>query len=195
MRNILIIFAFLIVAVVIGILYVNDNSHGNGRDEHSYDDDHDRSKGKKRRGATFVKNDLYQAECSECHFAYQAALLPKRSWTKVMDGLEDHFDTDASIDKKDEKAILKYLSENAGDQKSYPKDYREIIESIPRNKSPLRITETSAFKEEHEDIPKRLIKQKEVKGLAYCDRCHTTAADGDYEDENIKIPNYGKWDD
>ena len=45
------------------------------------------------------------------------------------------------------------------------------------------------------EIRKNLITQKEVKGLFNCIACHTTADKGIYGERDIKIPNFGRWED
>ncbi|MBU1883863.1 diheme cytochrome c [bacterium] len=138
---------------------------------------------------------LYQKECGSCHMAYQPEFLPKRSWSKMMDTLDNHFETDATLDVNDHKTILTYLTSNAGDSKYTTKHFSKMSNSVPRDEAPLRISQTPYFMKEHRGIPKRLIEQKEVKSIANCAACHTTANQGIYSERAINIPNYGRWDD
>ncbi len=39
-----------------------------------------------------------------------------------------------------------------------------------------------------------LITQKEVKGLFNCTACHQNAKKGIFSDDDVKIPNYGRWE-
>ncbi|WP_345993602.1 diheme cytochrome c [Sulfurimonas sp. HSL-1716] len=137
----------------------------------------------------------YQKECGSCHMAYQPEFLPKRSWNKMMEGLDNHFEVDATLDPKDRKTILAYLTSNAGDSKYRSKHFSKMSNSVAKDEAPLRISETPYFIKEHRKIPKRLIEQKEVKSIANCTACHTTADKGIYSERAIKIPNYGRWDD
>ncbi|SFP93564.1 diheme cytochrome c [Hydrogenimonas thermophila] len=138
---------------------------------------------------------LYKNECGACHMAYQPEFLPKRSWKKMMLTLEDHFGTDATLEKEEFQQILEYLLENASDNKAVYGDIGKMGKRIYPNTSPLRISETPYFKKEHREIPKRFIKQKAVKSLANCNACHTNAQSGSYSEKEIYIPNYGRWDD
>ncbi len=138
---------------------------------------------------------LYEKECGSCHTAYQPEFLPKRSWEKMMADLGNHFDTDASLNKEEKEKILKYLVENAGDVKKVDKEYKEFIESIPKNETPLKISEVPYFVKEHKKIDKKLINQKEVKTISNCVSCHRDAKEGKYLEKNIFIPNYGRWED
>ncbi|WP_457605472.1 diheme cytochrome c [Nitratifractor sp.] len=142
--------------------------------------------------------ELYRQECSSCHMAYQPQFLPKRSWSKMMKSLADHFDTDASLDEEETRKITQYLMDNASDSpngRRVHKDIRKIARSIPRDSTPLRISEAPYFKKEHREIPRKYVRQKEVKSFANCTACHRKAERGDYSERTLIIPNYGRWDD
>ena len=146
-------------------------------------------------GVKPVDNQLYIKECGSCHFAFQAGLLPERSWVKMMNNLENHFNTDATLSKEDYNTILNYLKANSSEKAMDYKRSRKITNSIRANETPLKITEVAYFVRKHNEIPKRMITQKEVGTLSNCMACHTTADKGVYSERAIKIPNYGRWDD
>ena len=146
-------------------------------------------------GVKPVDNELYLKECGSCHFAFQAGLLPERSWVKMMNNLENHFNTDATLAKEDYNTILTYLKENSSEKAMEYKRSRKITNSIRANETPLKITDVSYFIRKHNEIPTRMITQKEVGTLSNCMACHTTADKGIYSERAIKIPNYGRWDD
>ena len=148
-----------------------------------------------KRGVAPVNDDMYLKECASCHFAYQPGLLPEKSWVKLMGDLENHFDTDASLDAVDNKKILKYLISNSAEKFTNYKRSKKINQSISKNETPIAITKTPYFVKKHREIRKNLITQKEVGSLANCMACHTTANKGSYSERDIDIPNYGKWDD
>ena len=127
--------------------------------------------------------------------AYQPEFLPKRSWKKMMSGLEDHFGVDATVEAEDEKMLSVYLRDNAADSKRVGKHFAKTAASIGANDAPLRISNTPYFKKEHSEIPQKYIDQKELKSIANCNACHQTAQQGDYRERGIFIPNYGPWDD
>ena len=182
-------FIWLIAIGVLGVSLVIASS------DEKYEKD-----GKEQTKRTIVKNNtqlkpLYQKECSECHMTYQPEFLPKRSWSKMMNSLDDHFGVDASLDNEDRKKILNYLLSNASDSKRIYGEFREFLESIPKDKTPLKISDIPYFKKEHRKIPKRYITQKEVKSISNCTACHKKAENGGFSEKNIVIPNYGKWED
>lgn len=149
-----------------------------------------------RRGpdVSAVNNQLYADECGSCHFAYQAAFLPERSWRKLMANLEDHFGENAELDEGDRKAIEAYLVNNAGDHSNYRRA-RKFMRSIASGDTPLRITEVPYFVHEHNEIPKRVLQSDQVRSLSNCDVCHQQAVKGSYREREINIPGYGRWDD
>lgn len=146
-------------------------------------------------GVKPVDNELYLNECGSCHFAFQPGLLPERSWVKMMKGLEDHFGSDATLDQIDHNAILKYLEDNSAEKAREYKRSKRMLDSISKSSTPLEITKVRYFVREHNEIPSRFIKQKEVGTLSNCTACHTTASKGLYDEDDIYIPNVGKWDD
>lgn len=140
-------------------------------------------------------NQVYVNECASCHMAYQPEFLPKRSWNKMMDTLNNHFEVDASLAKEDETIIRAFLNKNASDSKRVYGEIGEFADSIGRYATPLAISKLPKFVREHDEIAPRLIAQKEVKSLANCNACHQDAKEGLYRERNILIPNFGRWDD
>lgn len=137
---------------------------------------------------------LYKNECGSCHMAYQPGLLPKRSWDKVMQTLESHFGTDATLEPEDAKSIGQYLTANAADVKGAEKHMARIAATVSAD-APMQISKSAYFVREHREIPMGYVTQPEVKSFANCNACHTTAEKGIYSERGILIPNYGRWDD
>lgn len=119
----------------------------------------------------------WKAECSSCHIAYPAGLLPAASWKAMMGGLDNHFGTDATLDPATAKEILAFLEKNAS---------RRNVDSAA--KPTLRITETRWFQSEHDEVPARLWKDARVKNASNCTACHTKAETGDFNEHNIRLP-------
>ena len=139
-----------------------------------------------------VTNEQYRSECGECHFAYQPGLLPEKSWLKLLDAeaLKNHFGDNAELDKDTLDAIRAYAVENSAD-KSWYKRSRKIANSTADGEAPLRITEVRYIKRTHEDIPEKMIKgNKDVKSQSFCNKCHTQAAKGVFDEDTVQIPNF-----
>lgn len=160
-----------------------------------FSDDERREYRQRSVGVAAVNLPLYKEECGSCHMAYQPGLLPERSWQKIMAGLESHFGDNAELDSNSTKIITDFLKKYSADKSSYRRSTK-IMRSLVKNDSPIRISETPYIKHEHDEIPDKMIKRnQEVKSLANCNACHTTAEKGIYDEDNVKIPGYGKWDD
>lgn len=142
-----------------------------------------------------VNNQLYIKECGSCHFPYQAGLLPSNAWNKMMVNLDNHFNSDATLDDKTFQTLSKYLSDNSAEKNMQYKRSNRIVLSIPAGQIPDSISTTPYMIKKHEDIRKDLITQKEVKGLFNCIACHKTADIGIYGERDINIPNFGRWKD
>jgi hypothetical protein len=70
------------------------------------------------------------------------------------------------------------------------------MRSLSASDTPLRITELPYFRHEHDEIPKRLVKDNpEVGGFSQCDSCHQDAKQGYFSENRVTIPGYGRWDD
>lgn len=144
-----------------------------------------------------VTDTQYLKECGECHFAYPPGLLPAKSWEKLLkaDALKDHFGDNAEIDKETLQAIHDYAVENAAD-KSFYKRSRKIAIATAEGDAPLRIIEVRYIKRKHKEIPEKMVKgNNDVKSLSYCNKCHTQADKGVFDEDTVSIPNYPDWDD
>ena len=136
-----------------------------------------------------VTDAQYIEECGACHFPYQPGLLPEASWKKLLDptALQDHFGDNAELDNETREHILHILLAGSA-EKSWYKRSRKVTASLDTDASPLRITEVPYIKEKHSDIPENLIKQAKVKSLSFCNKCHTKAEKGIYDDDTVDIP-------
>lgn len=146
-------------------------------------------------GIRAVDNPLYAAECGSCHFAYQPGLLPERSWQKLMSGLDDHFGENAELAPEVRKLITDYLIENAGERDG-GKIARGILSTVDAQAVPERITETDYFIRKHDELPPRVWRDNpKVGSLSNCSACHTKADNGNFDEHQVLIPGYGRWED
>jgi len=142
-----------------------------------------------------VDNAFYKEECGSCHFPYQPGLLPARSWQRLMDGLEDHFAENAELEAADAGQLTTYLTENAADTSDYKRS-RGISRSLAKDDAPLRISTTRYFKRKHHELPDRMVKDNpDVRSFSNCELCHERAAQGSYDEHQVKVPGYADWDD
>ena len=112
-----------------------------------------------------------------------------------MANLDNHFNSDATLDDKTFQTLSKYLNDNSAEKNMQYKRSNRIVSSIPAGQIADSISTTPYMIKKHREIRKDLITQKEVKGLFNCIACHTTADKGIYSERDIKIPNFGRWED
>ncbi len=132
---------------------------------------------------------LYKEECGSCHMAYKPSLMATSSWEKLMSKkeLSNHFGEDITYeDQSINNSIKEYLVSNSF---RYPPNFPEVMIS-----KSIRITDMPSIARHHRKIPKKLITQEEVKSISNCVACHVDADKGDFSEENITIPGYGKYD-
>ena len=167
-------------------------------DDGDDDDEEHRGRGwveRMRLDVAPVENGLYREECGSCHMAYQPGLLPARSWARMMDTLDDHFGDNAELDHGTQQTIRDYLTANAADRSDFKRSTK-IARSLGKAETPLRITEIPYFIHKHREVPDRLVSQNpDVGSFSQCQVCHQRADKGIYDDDSVRIPGYGRWDD
>lgn len=132
-------------------------------------------KNKPRVAAPSNQSSKYQQECSACHIAYPAALLPTASWQGLMGSLDKHFGVDASVADADRREISSWLSSHS----------RADGEKPPQN----RITQSAWFKGQHDgELPANVWKRPQVGSPSHCDACHQGAAQGSFDEDSVRIP-------
>jgi hypothetical protein len=134
-----------------------------------------------------VANAKWKAECSSCHMLYHPALLPEKSWQKLMGGLDQHFGENASLDPAARAEVTRFLIANSADKQDNRRS-RRILQSIAAGETPLRISETSYFQAKHDEIPPTTFKRKSVGSQSNCVACHQGAEQGDFSESRVKIP-------
>lgn len=127
--------------------------------------------------APVVPNPAFQAECGSCHVPYPPGLLTAPSWRRIMQGLDRHFDVDASVDAGTAATIGAFLEAHAQDASSRRAD-----------PSALRITETGWFRREHGKIAAATWARADVKSPANCPACHRDAERGTFSERLVRIP-------
>ena len=123
--------------------------------------------------------DIYTQECASCHLAYPPALLPRTSWQKITGSLNKHFGVDASLDASSQQKISQWLMNNAATGKRNSQE--------PPND---RITQSEWFLRKHNrhEVAAEIWKRPAVGSPSNCNACHTKATQGDFEEDNIRIP-------
>lgn len=120
---------------------------------------------------------VYAQECGSCHLAFGAHLLPKTSWSRILQNLERHYGSDASLDAATQKQIHDWLQAQGGQGK-------RAREAPPDD----RITQAAWFERKHRSISAATFKRASIKSPVNCAACHPDAANGDFEDDAVRIP-------
>ncbi len=129
---------------------------------------------------------VFYNECGDCHKVYPPYMLPKRSWKKIMAGLDNHRGeeiTEANITKSQQASILEFLTQNAAET-SQREAAVKVMHSLGERR-PKAITKTPYWRETHKDIPKSVYKQKKIKDKSNCIACHKDFEHGNLDDMNI----------
>lgn len=131
---------------------------------------------------------VYEEECTSCHIGYLAGFLPKKSWTKLMNGLDNHFGQDASLEERVSKDVLDYLTKFAGDSAQATPKAKLLASMIPEDDTPIRITETPYWRRKHGGIKAFVWKRPSVLSRSKCDSCHREADKGLFDERSVKVP-------
>ncbi len=154
------------------------------------DDDHERS-ARLAAGAGTELHARYKSECGACHTAYAPGLLPADDWRAIMGRLDNHYGDNAELAPELRAEITRYLTGNAARGRPTFGAMREAgADLLPR------ITEQRWFRREHREIPGRAVTgNEEVRSFANCTACHRHAERGDFDEDSVRIPGYGRWED
>ena len=123
---------------------------------------------------------VYQQECGACHMAYPPGLLPAASWQHLMANLPRHFGSDASLDKAQHQQIGRWLQAHAGTFKKVARD--------PSPPPQDRISLAPWFVRKHHEIAASTWQRKAIGSAANCAACHAHAAEGNYSEHAVRIP-------
>ena len=124
-----------------------------------------------------VMSEKYRSECASCHLAYPPALLPLATWRRLLGSLDKHYGVDASLEPAEVLEISRWLEPLAG-------TYKKVREEPQED----RITKSAWFVREHRKIEAEVWLRESIKSAANCAACHTTAEQGNYNDDFVRIP-------
>lgn len=119
----------------------------------------------------------YRQECSTCHIAYPPGMLPADSWQRILNGLDHHFGTNASLDPPSVKQLHGWLTAHAA--KAQP------VTSVPPED---RITRSTWFMSVHDEVPASTWRNPAIKSASNCAACHTHADQGNFDERYARIP-------
>ena len=124
----------------------------------------------------------YAKECGACHMPFPAQYLPKRSWDRILGGLDQHFGENAALPPKALVSVKAYLENHAGDVGSPPS---RAMHGVAPGVTPIRITEMPFWVSIH-SRPRieAEMQRRKIKSKSNCSACHKTNADGMIGDDD-----------
>lgn len=121
------------------------------------------------------QNTLWNSECGSCHLPFHPALLPLRSWEKMLSEQNAHFGESLGLDAN----TLEQLALFARAQAS---------EKFPAGEAPQRITTTAAWLHTHRRISEPVWHDKKIATQSNCAACHRDATNGTFAPSEIAVP-------
>jgi len=109
-------------------------------------------------------DEVWRVECSACHMAYLPKWLSAGNWRKMMQGLDQHFGSNASVGDREREEITAFLLQHAtlNDESRYSAET-------------LRITNTQWFLQGHGPNAAHFWVKGQVGNAANCTSCHKGA--------------------
>ena len=120
---------------------------------------------------------VFTEECGACHVAYPGKLMPAADWSKVLGSLDRHYGVDASLDPQVLAAVAGHLGSKPSGTKA-----GDSSQALPR------ITTSSWFRKEHDEVSAKTWSSPAVKSAANCSACHPGAGRGDFNEHSVRIP-------
>jgi len=116
-----------------------------------------------------VKEPVVVKECGACHMVYPPALLPARSWSKIINDLGNHFGDDATLPAATQARILDFYGRNAGDGVNGDS---WIMRGVRDGVTPARITKMPFWLGIHGGFGASAFKRTQVRKPGNCLGCH-----------------------
>jgi hypothetical protein len=130
---------------------------------------------------------LWQRECSGCHLAYAPALLPRRSWERMLAEQASHFGEDLALDSAALRDLL------AIEARTRPPSWAawKLGASVAPGDAPLRISASPFWRHAHRSLPRAAFAPPQAAGPHDCEACHRDAASGIFHPRMVYKPEYG----
>ncbi|MFQ5785056.1 MAG: cytochrome b/b6 domain-containing protein [Alphaproteobacteria bacterium] len=130
-------------------------------------------------------NENYRTECGDCHMAFHPSLLPAESWRGLMASLDDHFGEDASLEPDLRDEITQYLTAHASE--NWGTEAANYFRRVSPE-APWQITATPYWVRKHHEVKNSRFANPKVRSKSNCVACHSDAASGRFDDQNIHMP-------
>lgn len=118
----------------------------------------------------------YVSECGSCHLAYPPVLLASENWLQLLENLDNHFGSEATLSPEIHRELKNFLANNGGN-----------ASRIGATGEPPRITRSNRFLRKHRKLPSHYWQDPRVRSAANCEACHTRAGSGSYSEHDMNI--------
>ncbi|MGB8516490.1 MAG: diheme cytochrome c [Gallionella sp.] len=168
---------FLAMTLSVSQVYAHDDDENEHEQRHEKHEHQHHNQDERDRHASAVNSPKLKAECGSCHVVYPPKMLPAASWREIMEHLDKHFGTDASVNAATQRELSEVLQNNAAKR-----------DENTSGKPILRISETRWFQREHHEVSQRAWNNPKVKNASNCGACHTRADEGRFGEHEVHIP-------
>lgn len=138
-------------------------------------------------GQKLASNQTWNEECGDCHLAFHPSLLPARSWQRLFDEQEQHFDEDLMLDDEIIVELRDFANKNSAEQEATEAAWK-LNTTIKPNEFPIQITKTAYWQEKHTTITEPTWQREDVLSKSNCSACHLDAEQAHFEDSAMHIP-------
>ncbi len=130
-----------------------------------------------------IRNQTVNTECGDCHMAFFAEMLPRGSWLKILNNLENHYGEDASIEPALLNEVITFHTSRASDVLN-SRGARKWRKGLKKGEMPDRITTAPRFIRKHDGNDFRYMwKKYKVTSNVDCVACHRDANKGLFDDD------------
>lgn len=167
--------AGMALVLCLGMTLAHAHDDDDDEDRHQKHEHHQHTQDESDRHAYTLNNPRLKEECGSCHIVYPPKMLPAASWREIMNHLDKHFGTDASLDVAVQRELSELLQNEAGG---------DVVSAKPV----LRISDTHWFQSEHHEVSARTWRNPKVKSASNCGACHTYADEGRFGEHEVRVP-------
>lgn len=128
-----------------------------------------------------LSSQAWFSECKDCHLAYSPALLPPRSWERMLREQDRHFGEDLSLPQEKVELLRKAIDAAPPSWGAW-----KLARSTPPGEEPQKITELPYWRATHRRIPAALFSPPNAAGRHDCEACHRDALSGIFHPRMIR---------
>lgn len=135
-----------------------------------------------------AEHPLFYEKCSKCHKIYPPFMLPRGSWERLMQGLENHFGeaiTEDILSKRESQTITDYLITNASETSSHKLAFH-TLRSLDEMR-PISMTKVPYWRERHQGINASTYQRLHVKDPSQCFACHEAFDEGILDNLHLRV--------